>query len=106
MDWQGKGREVLTGKQREKAAAMSSRCFYSLANQKDVWWPKMSFPLPRVVPGEEDNPLLLPYSPSAWICFLDFRLGSEFQIDWALIELKLLLQLKWGKSSALWARVC
>lgn len=75
MGWQGKGRVVLAGEQIEKAAAMSSRGFYLLANQKDIWWPKMTFPLPRAVPREEDNPLLLPYSPSDLNPHFRFPLG-------------------------------
>lgn len=52
-----------------------------LAQMRPDKRPKMSFPLPRVVPGEEDNPLLLPYSPSDLNLHLDFHLGSEFQTD-------------------------
>lgn len=89
MDWQGKERVVLAEKQIEKAAAMSSRGFYLLANQKDVWWPRMTFPLPRAVPWEEDTPLLLPYSPSDLNLHFRFSLGfwipNWLNSDWAQV---------------------
>lgn len=91
MAWQGKGRVVLVGKQTEKAAAMSSSGFYSLANQKDVWWPKMTFLLLRAVPWEEDHPLLLPYSPSDLNLHFRFSLGfwipNWWSPDWVQVLL-------------------
>lgn len=90
-DWQGKGRVVPKGKQIEKAAAMSSGGFYSLANQKDVWWAKMTFPLQRAAPWEEDNPLLLPYTPSDLNLQFRFSLGSWISnwlhSDWTQVAL-------------------